>query len=486
MVSAKHKIWTGLLVILTVSVRSIWKSLALFSESDLSYVINPSRVEHESDDDKSSLGRPRIVALDIDESLSISFPHNKTTTPSRRQRKRTLPYPMSSFNNNLTTATTFRDFETDWFTKCQPEVDISIRPTCNVLHELDSFQGLDISLLSMEGSWRSVWKVQNANTNTKEDPLILKLLHLQHRLLHFQHREFDTESYALHAMDSFVMEQISASPYVVGSFGFCGQSIVTEFAKTSGTNTIKDPKLSWESRVRLARDLARGLAELHALSRLDWRLDFEDTHSNHTTTHQQQQQLPLQFAHYDINLANTVSLHSKTIQWNDFNLGVVSRTRTRKNDNGTNTSSSSCPVPIRYKGPLWRSPEEIQNTTGHVPQLHPSDVYSLGSLMFTTMTKHQPWTNLEEGDRRTMDDIAAKKAKGELPNVPLRHQPQRQEAKVLWQATRACFRLDPTQRPTAYQLAVALGTAYDWFRKKRKPTDQAIEELFAVKGTYLD
>jgi serine/threonine protein kinase len=333
----------------------------------------------------------------------------------------------------------------------------------------------------MEGSWRSVWKVQNANTNTKtntnnkEDPLILKLLH-------FQNREFDTESYAVHAVDSFVMEQLSASPYVVGSFGFCGQSVVTEFAITSGKNTIKDLTLSWSLRVRLARDLARGLAELHALKRLD----FNDTHNNDTTTQHHHQQPPLHFAHHDINTANTVTLYSKTIQWNDFNLGVVSRTRKKKNDNSNTTSSSSCPVPIRYKGPLWRSPEEIQNATGHVPQLHPSDVYSLGSLMFTTMTKHQPWTNLEEGDRRTMDDIAAKKAKGELPNVPLRHQPQRQEAKVLWQATRACFRLDPTQRPTAYQLAVALGTAYNWFRKKRKPTDQAIGELFAVKGTYLD
>jgi hypothetical protein len=382
-----------------------------------------------------------------------------------------------------------RAFEKEWFEECKPVLDLSIRPTCSPMHELDVFASPQISLLSMEGSWRSVWKVvvpfqekhHHDDSSSIITTIIFKALHL--------HRTFDAESFEHHNMDSLAMERLTSSPHVVSSFGFCGQSVLTQFANNTGRTLIKDPTLSWKTRLRLARDLARGLAELHAFRRLDFSSSNSSTINNQSSRHQDL----LYFSHYDINVANTVSLSARTIQWNDFNLGILSRQKKNSpNNHNTNNQqqqpSSSCRVPIRFDGPLWRSPEEITNTTpGSLMQLQSSDVYSLGNLLFQILTKHQPWTHLEEGPKKSLLDIAELKLKGQLPNLSSKYMPQRPEAHVLWKATQACFRLEPSQRPSAWELARALGTAYEWlFQQKQKQkngpiTQEAIQELFAVK-----
>jgi hypothetical protein len=400
-----------------------------------------------------------------------------------------------------TTTTTYRKFEKEWFEECESvplgeEKDKSnqykTRPTCNDFHELPladnsllSDDSISLNLLSMEGSWRSVWNLTRHSTipaSNREDvsSLVLKLLQI--------HREFDKESFSMHEMDAMVMERLTASPYIVNSYGFCGQSVMTALASVSGRKLIKDDKLKWLTRLKLARDLARGLADLHALSPLKY--DRNEAIKNQT------QSFPLVFAHHDVNIANTLATTDGHIQWNDFNLGV----NVRQKKNHTTGSLHPCVLPIRYQGPLWRSPEEILNQTGYLDSkcnaMQAADVYSLGNVLFQVLSKHQPWSHLEKdrasdlemndtnatgdliqlatGQNFTQDEkndslssIARAKVHGLLPYMPERYL-SRPEAKLLWQQIQKCYQLDPVDRITARDLAVALGKAYDEYYQKVK------------------
>ncbi|KAL3940503.1 MAG: hypothetical protein SGBAC_004978 [Bacillariaceae sp.] len=349
------------------------------------------------------------------------------------------------------------DFERDWFDNCVPDIHHPIRPTCNSVHEIDASKNFIDMVLSMEGNWRAVLRI--------DDQAILKVLHL--------HREFDDESYQKHEMDNAVMEHLAGSPYIVSSYGFCGQSVMTPFAKQPGKLVTKDKTLRKIERLKLARNLARGLSELHAMQRID----FVSLHNRNQPDNTRRVSAPTYFAHHDINIANTISIQEKSILWNDFNLGVISK-HSRGNED------KACEVPIRYSGELWRSPEEIRNSTnGVLETVQPCDVYSLGSILFHILVKHQPWTHLEDPPEPELALVAKQKLEGKLPNLPEQYMPKYMEPKVIWEATKACFRLDPAARPTALQLAEALQTACDWSedeRIKSKINDEDIDKLFAI------
>merc|ERR1712161_137366 len=78
---------------------------------------------------------------------------------------------------------------------------------------------------------------------------------------------------------------------------------------------------------------------------------------------QEKKQIPLLFAHHDINFANVIAIYPGQIQWNDFNLGIINRYTTHdsttpttftrniiddKCKNNNNARRHLCPVPIRY------------------------------------------------------------------------------------------------------------------------------------------
>lgn len=51
---------------------------------------------------------------------------------------------------------------------------------------------------------------------------------------------------------------------------------------------------------------------------------------------------------------------------------------------------------------------------------------------------------------------------------------------ALYYATVACFRLNPKDRPTAYQLVKGLERALEWVLAERRMKPEAFEALFAV------
>ena len=366
--------------------------------------------------------------------------------------------------------------EKPFYDECTPMVDWQTRhyPTCNMLHELPLIESDDnthtqqnitddreakVTLINTKGSWRSVWKVvtqlpfQNDNNNDDgPQEIVLKTLRYN--------REFDEESFQLQYVDSMAMERLTSSPYIANEYGFCGQSVLTEFAPKSGRDLIKNKKLKTWQRLQIAHDLAAALSDMHSI-------DYPRG-TNATLTHN------------DINIANTIQGDKGRIKFNDFNIGVLMRWNKTK----------PCGSPVRFSAPLWRSPEEIiledtgnttHATTRNLNYVQPdkSDTYALGNLLFQVLTTHQPWTWLEPEGRLEVEEVIQKKLAGELPYIPSKfHSVNKTGVQAMYYSTLACYAHDPEDRPTSYQLKEALRIALDWTQQGLDKTKEEVKELF--------
>jgi hypothetical protein len=425
-----------------------------------------------------------------------------------------------------------------YMTECVPMVSWQTQsyPTCNTFHEMDMIGGTatttnttttsssdtstfndDVSLLSDQGSWRSVWKVHrylwgnpkfnnptstvttpnDHDTNrtiTDEETIVLKLLK-------FQRRDFDEESYHHHRIDAMAMERLTRSTHIVNIYGFCGQSVMTEYASSTARSRTKDKSLSSFDRLKLGRDIVQAMTHLHSI-------DYDNA-TNITMTHN------------DLNMANAVAIHDQ-IKLNDFNIGIVQRWNT--------SSQQICRTPVLFEAPLWKSPEEIMasatmkeyamqynttllqwrnissttttttieedpsrnnlsiDTTSFWVDAGPTDVFGLGNLLFQVLTKRQPWTHLELDGPKSPYDAAQRKVRGEQPYMPPKYHANTTTKiayAALHYAVQLCYQTQPQHRPTSYELLVKLNTVIDWMedpiRSKRiQPTE--LEELFRTSS----
>ena len=119
------------------------------------------------------------------------------------------------------------------------------------------------------------------------------------------------------------MERLTSSPHVIDVFGFCGHSVLTEYADGPRLGELADKSKSKPlARLKIARDIANGLADVHGIDNKD---------GNNAT-----------FVHLDINPANVVSIGG-TLKLNDFNIGIIRRWNT--------TSQEPCGFPAQYPNP---------------------------------------------------------------------------------------------------------------------------------------
>lgn len=366
--------------------------------------------------------------------------------------------------------------EQPFYEECEPMASWQTMhyPTCNMLHELPLIDSDDtantnatqnttdiaepkVTLINTKGSWRSVWKVitqlpflQQDDEKVDDGPqeIVLKTLRYD--------REFDEESFQLQYVDSMAMERLTSSPYIANEYGFCGQSVLTEFAPKSGRDLIKNKKLKTWQRLQIAHDLAAALSDMHSI-------DYANA-TNAT------------FTHNDINIANTIQGDNGRIKFNDFNIGVVMRWN----------KTQPCGSPVKFQAPLWRAPEEIrldvgENVTDIMDYVRPerSDTYALGNLLFQVLTTHQPWTWLEPGGRLEVDEVIKLKLAGDLPYIPSKFRDVNTTGvQAMFYATLACYAHDPLDRPTAYQLASALRTALDWTQQGLEKSKDEVRQLF--------
>eukprot|EP00980_Cylindrotheca_fusiformis_P027411 scaffold20339_cov128-Cylindrotheca_fusiformis.AAC.11 len=342
-----------------------------------------------------------------------------------------------------------KDFERPFLEQCEPMINPSVHPNCNALHELDLES--DITLIATSGSWRTTWKVD-------ADSAVLKMLNYE--------RTFDQESMQAHAMDSMVMDQLTSSPYTVNEYGFCSQSVLTEWAPIGGRDHVKSYDIRNRERLKIARDLARGLADIQSLRHL-----HSYSEINRTSI----------FAHNDINIANTVFVDGK-VKWNDFNIGVLLR-------NEKLNASMPCGAPVLFKGDMWRSPEEILNTSyvdtelsDVLKQAKSSTDFDLSKLRTFSLCTKRNRTHKEPEGKLSVADVAERKRIGRWPTIPEQYKnTSKPELITLYAATVSCLHPNPAKRPTAFELANALELIYDRLKNKEKVNRFLIGGLFFSK-----
>jgi serine/threonine protein kinase len=378
----------------------------------------------------------------------VSVPHAPTFLPKEhprvvflenytgRGKNKVLTILPMSGNVNIQVNTSYiLPFEKPFFEECTEMKPWQSRfhTTCNILHEIDTSDE-SMSLIAMNGFWRSVWKYKFGSDN-----VALKMLHI--------HREFNEESFSHHKVDAIAMDRLTRSNFVILSYGFCAQSTLVELAPHDAHSYVKNNSLSPLARLRIARDLAQGLNHIHST----------DYAAGNNVT----------LIHNDINIANLVILDNDIMKFNDFNIAVMLRWNKTK----------PCGVPVQYRGDLWRSPEEIRNETYVSEKI---DVYALGNILFQVLTRHQPWTWIEPDGPLSIELIAKKKQEGLMPTFPKKIiSSQKLTHLALYFGALACFHFDPDKRPTAFHLAQGFDKVLSWIQKKRRKSKDDIIALFS-------
>jgi len=312
-------------------------------------------------------------------------------------------------------------------------------PSCNEMHGL-GMSGLGheeaddyFHLFGTGGFWRHAWRVDvlggRKHLNDRES-VVLKTLKLDHNFedAHFEHDR----------IDAVAMERLTSSPHVINVFGFCGHSVLTEFADGKRVGQLADKaKKVPLSRLKIALDIASGLADVHGI----------DGDGNAT------------FAHLDINPANVVSIGG-TLKLNDFNIG--------QNLLWNTTSNKQCGFSnAQYPNPQWRSPEEAKEEM----LTEKVDVFSMGHIFFRLICGHEPWNKLEVGGKPEKEVIHKKVVAGVLPFIP-EHVTQTTDKEVIAirDAMLQCYTYEPEKRPGARQIAQELDKALKKLSRTRTAT----------------
>ena len=95
------------------------------------------------------------------------------------------------------------------------------------------------------------------------------------------------------------MEKLTASPHVINIYGFCGRSVITEYADGPRLGTLADKSKKYPlKRLEIARDIASALSDVHSI-------DGDERAT---------------FAHFDINPANVVVIKVWKEQFYQVNL----------------------------------------------------------------------------------------------------------------------------------------------------------------------
>ncbi|KAL7438854.1 hypothetical protein ACHAXM_006439 [Skeletonema potamos] len=343
-------------------------------------------------------------------------------------------------------------------------------PNCNSIHEIDmvlSSVGMikqeDITFLG-QGWFRAAWRMDVDGLEEYDDDeedyyqkesVVLKTLRYE--------REFLEEYYELHRRDALAMERLTASPYVLDVYGYCGQSAINELANfgIEGMSSLEKVARGFRGldiepvskiKLQLAAMVAQGVSHLHSIDHPD----FVRASSNAT------------LVHYDLNPRNIAIVKRGKPKLNDFNVAEFLMWNPKTN--------TKCGFEGRFKEPWWRAPEEMQvqmvEYSNPPPLTEKVDVYSLGNILYELLTTHSPWGKMM---KERQDEVRPKVARGELPKLPPPYDTltlKDPALKALKDAMYKCLRLNPEDRPSAgeiaEELAEALGNLPEGYGDKSK------------------
>ena len=241
------------------------------------------------------------------------------------------------------------------YPECVPmhEWQVASYPSCNALHVMD----LGGAAFVANGFFRDVWAV-NETTDVGPEQLAVKTL----RLRDSSKLDYDARNYHRHNVDAIVHERLTAAPHVMNLFGFCGMSIIVEFANGGdlGDALSEGNTLTKKERFKTALDITEAVSDLHNFN----------------------QKVPA-IAHSDI-------WHSQFVKTKrgyvlaDFNRAQFLFWNTTSN-------ASSCPYYYQHSnGYPFRSPEEYS----YQAQTEKIDVYSVGNILFSLLMDKWPYEDL--------------------------------------------------------------------------------------------
>lgn len=247
-------------------------------------------------------------------------------------------------------------------------------PNCNLLHEIDLGEIIlgnthKTSVHVGSGLWRDVFKV----TDNVGAVGVLKIMKGEH--------EVDSRNFDRHRRDALVMERLAASPYIVSMFGFCGNSVLTEFVGKGLDIVLHDNSTNFPSRnspmhrLKLSIDIAKSIEVLHGIDGGP-------------------------IVHTDLQSEQFLVDETGRVKLNDFNR---CRFVAHKNKTG-----EACPFRIPTAPGEYRSPEEYED----LELSNKLDIYSTANVLYEVLTGYEPWP------KTTVTKVKVHVTKGDKPPIP--------------------------------------------------------------------
>ena len=324
-------------------------------------------------------------------------------------------------------------------------------PNCNEIHEIDLLESLNMRRFGPklphmsqpdefvtatatdeqkqnaeetgyvgQGLWRQVWKVDphfemttKSKVGNHQSPAVLKMMKSQHPL--------DPRNFDRHRRDALVMERLTDSKHVVSIYGFCGNTVLTEYAGRSLDDFIFNPtqeeldleyfsRSSELGRLRLALDAARSIQALHEVPGGP-------------------------IMHADIQAKQFLFDPKKGILINDFN-----RCRFLPKNKKTD---GVCKIRIPQAPGKNRAPEEYNQMKLN----EKSDIFSLGHILLMILTGEGPWKDMDK------ETFVKRVMKGKPISIPEKFMKPGTVDRAFAELILRCYEFDPKERITAKELA---------------------------------
>lgn len=260
------------------------------------------------------------------------------------------------------------------------------------------------------GLWRQVWRVQ---PRLRTEDAVLKVMKSEHPV---NPRNFDR-----HRRDALVMDVLKGSDRIVDVYGFCGNTVLTEYAGITlddflfeGWHEVAPYSERYDLRredglgkVELALDVMRGLNALHERG----------------------------IIHADLQAKQMLLDPVLGVKVNDFN-----RCRLQPIHDKT---GELCKLKIPSAPGAFRSPEEYELQKIDTK----ADIFSAANILYGVVTGKQPW-----GDEFMTIDIQKRIIKGNKPEIDEKYlRPGTVEA-ALSQVVLKAYEFNPRDRLSAEQL----------------------------------
>jgi len=294
-------------------------------------------------------------------------------------------------------------------------------PNCNDLHDIDlesikqrrhrdPNNKSDALGYLTSGYWRDIWAVDPRASVTTE-PIVLKIMRSEH--------DDNTRNFDRHRRDALVMERLTSSPNIVDIYGYCGNSMLTEYIPTTildiifrhfkkSNVTVVPTRETAVGRLRLALDAARSIQAIHEIPGGP-------------------------IVHADVSVSQFLVRDNGIVALNDFN-----RCRFMEHDNRT---GKLCSFRISTAPGNFRSPEEYNKKELDAKL----DVYSLANVLYSILTGRMP-------RGRTPEAVV----NGTIPVIPDDFRQPGTIDEAMSELIYRAYKFDPKERISASELVTEL------------------------------